>query len=281
MPVGQTVERKGQMVISSTANKQVKYVNALMKNAKMRREEGLFVAEGLRICKEVPKGRLHTLYVSESFRKSPECLPLEEKADRVEIATDPVFSAMSGTQTPQGVLALVRQYAYTWEQVSRAKGGGNPPAHLMVLEHLQDPGNLGTVFRAGEGAGVTGILMDVGTADIYNPKAIRSTMGSVLRVPFLYVEDLPGALKQLRDKGVRLYASDLSAKRDYDQEGYQGDIGFLVGNEAGGLSSQAVSLAHAKIKVPMAGQVESLNAAVAASILMYEAARQRRAASRG
>ena len=80
---------------------------------------------------------------------------------------------------------------------------------------------------------------------------------------------------------MRLYASDLSAKRDYDQEGYQGDIGFLVGNEAGGLSSQAVSLAHAKIKVPMAGQVESLNAAVAASILMYEAARQRRAASRG
>lgn len=263
-------------MITSTTNKQVKYVNALIRKAKTRREEDLFVAEGLRMCMEIPKDRIRTLYVSESFQKNPECAALVKGVRHVETVTDEVFKALSDTQTPQGILALVKQYHYTIDQVAGTGGDGAAPALLMILERLQDPGNLGTIIRAGEGAGVTGILMDQDTADIYNPKVIRSTMGSVLRVPFVYVDDLKGALEQLKDKNIHLYAAHLKGRSAYDKEDYTGDTGFLIGNEGNGLSDEIAAMADTYIRIPMAGQVESLNAAVAASVLMFEAARQRR-----
>ncbi|MEG0370657.1 MAG: RNA methyltransferase, partial [Hungatella sp.] len=150
------------------------------------------------------------------------------------------------------------------------------PTHLMVLETIQDPGNLGTIMRAGEGAGITGIIMDSTTVDLYNPKVIRSTMGSIYRVPFVYVENLIETLEVLKQKSIRFYAAHLKAVHNYDQEDYTGNIGFLIGNEAAGLSDEVAKLADRYITIPMAGQVESLNAAVAASVLMFEAARQRR-----
>lgn len=263
-------------MISSTTNKQVKYVNALVKKAKSRREEDLFVAEGLRMCAEIPKERIKALYISESFQKHPECAALTAGVRQVEVVTDEVFRALSDTQTPQGILALVKQYHYTLDEVAKTKAEGQTAAHLMILERLQDPGNLGTILRAGEGAGVTGILMDANTADIYNPKVIRSTMGSILRVPFVYVDDLKDALQTLKGKGIHLYAAHLQGKNSYDQEDYRGDMGFLIGNEANGLSDEIAEQADTYIRIPMAGKVESLNAAVAASVLMFEAARQRR-----
>ena len=146
----------------------------------------------------------------------------------------------------------------------------------MVLEHLQDPGNLGTIVRAGEGAGVTGIIMDSSTADIYNPKVIRSTMGSILRVPFVYVEDLDSALAKLKSKKIRMFAAHLDGKNSYDQEDYKDDSAFLIGNEASGLKEETAQKADIWVRIPMCGRVESLNAAVASSVLMFEAARQRR-----
>lgn len=194
-------------MISSTTNKQVKFVNALVKKAKTRREEDLFVAEGLRMCSEIPKDRIHTLYLSESFSKTKEGKALREGVKHIELVTDEVFKNLSDTQTPQGILALVKQYHYTLEEVAggsrksaQAEDLQEKPALLMVLETIQDPGNLGTILRAGEGAGVTGIVMDANTADIYNPKVIRSTMGSVLRMPFVYVENLHETLEELKKK---------------------------------------------------------------------------------
>ena len=261
-------------MIASTANKQVKYVNALQKKSRLRREEGLFVAEGLRMCGEIPPERIQTLYISESFRKNPHCGKLTERVRQVEVVTDTVFEALSDTRTPQGVLAVVRQSHYTLEQLIKEKG--NIPPHLMVLEQIQDPGNLGTILRAGEGAGVTGILMDEGTVDIYSPKVARSTMGSLLRVPFVCVENLGQTLDELKSRGVRLYAAHLQGSRDYDREDYRGATAFLIGNEAGGLRPETADRADVRIRIPMMGQVESFNAAVAASVLMFEAARQRR-----
>lgn len=261
-------------MIASTANKQVKYVNALQKKAKLRRAEGLFVAEGLRMCAEIPPDRISTLYISESFRKNPHSRELTERVRQVEVVTDTVFAALSDTRTPQGVLAVARQSRYTLEQVVSVRGDHSP--HLMILEQLQDPGNLGTIFRAGEGAGVTGILMDEGTADVYSPKVVRSTMGSLLRVPFVCVENLGEVLDPLKARGIRLYAAHLQGSRDYDGEDYRGATAFLIGNEAGGLKPETAAKADVRIRIPMKGQVESLNAAVAASVLMFEAARQRR-----
>ncbi len=146
----------------------------------------------------------------------------------------------------------------------------------MVLETLQDPGNLGTILRAGEGAGVTGVIMNRETADIYNPKVIRSTMGSIYRVPFFYTDDLKGTVERIKAAGVRLYAAHLKGENNYDKADYTGSTGFMIGNEALGLKDETAALADSYVKIPMAGQVESLNAAVAASVLMFEAARQRR-----
>lgn len=262
-------------MITSTANRQIKYVSALLKKAKARREEQLFVAEGVRMCMEIPPERIRTLYISDSFRKNTNCAALTERVRQVEVLTDTVFAALSDTRTPQGVLAVAEQSHYCPEDLTMAGPDGAKPL-LLVLEQIQDPGNLGTVLRAGEGAGVTGILMDGGTADIYNPKVVRSTMGSLLRVPFVYVEDLDGALMMLKRKEIRLFAAHLQGSRDYDREDYRQATAFLIGNEANGLSDRTAARADARIRIPMLGRVESLNAAVAASVLMFEAARQRR-----
>ena len=188
-----------------------------------------------------------------------------------ETVTDEVMKAMADTQTPQGVLALVRQPKWRLEDVWK---GENP--HIIMLETLQDPGNLGTILRAGEGAGITGLIMNRETADIFNPKVIRSTMGSVYRVPFVYTDSLSEAAGEAKRRGIRLYAAHLKGERSYDREDYRQGCGFLIGNEARGLTDETAALADCYVKIPMLGRVESLNAAVAASVLMFEAARQRR-----
>lgn len=260
-------------MISSTKNEQVKTVIELKKKAKARNEAKLFVVEGVRMVSELPKERTKKLYVAESFLKNQENERFLEGYPGYETVTDSVFAAMSDTQTPQGVLALIRQYDYGIDDILNAKG----KAHLMILENLQDPGNLGTILRAGEGAGITGLIMSRDTVDIYNPKVIRSTMGSVFRVPFFYTEDIFQTVKDLKDRGIRLFAAHLGGKNNYEQEDYTGDIGFLIGNEGNGLTDELSDLADTWVKIPMSGKVESLNAAIAASILMFEASRQRRA----
>lgn len=261
-------------MISSTGNSQVKQVIALMKKARFRRESGLFVVEGPRMFGELDKDRIEKIFVTERFLDDPAHHGMTEGMEKgkVEIVTEEVLKAMSDTQTPQGVAAVVRQYQYTMRDL---KKGGKEPL-LMILETIQDPGNLGTILRAGEGAGVTGVIMNRETGDIYNPKVIRSTMGSVFRVPFLYAEDLRGTMKDLKKDGVRLYAAHLDGQKAYDKENYSGACAFLVGNEARGLEKETANLADAWVRIPMEGKVESLNAAVAAALLMFEAARQRR-----
>lgn len=259
-------------MISSTKNDRVKTVIELKKKAKTRNEAGLFVVEGVRMAMELPKDRTECLYVSESFLKNPENRRILEEFPGYETVTDAVFSAMSDTQTPQGVLALVKQYEYS---LSDLLGEGGP-AQLMVLENLQDPGNLGTIIRAGEGAGITGVIMSRDTVDIYNPKVIRSTMGSVFRVPFFYTDNIMETARELKKKGIRLFAAHLNGRNNYEEEDYTGNTGFLIGNEGNGLTDELSGLADTWVKIPMAGKVESLNAAIAASVLMFEAARQRR-----
>lgn len=259
-------------MITSTSNSQVKQVVALTKKAKARRESGLFLVEGEKMFSELPRERLDRVYVSESFlRQQGEGAEALLAGCRHEIVTDEVMRVMSDTQTPQGILALCRQFSYSLSDIL-----GKEQMHLAILETIQDPGNLGTILRAGEGAGVTGVIMNRTTADIYNPKVIRSTMGSIYRVPFFYTDDLEETIKQVKEAGVRLFAAHLKGERSYDEEDYTGNTGFLIGNEANGLSPETADAADCYIKIPMLGQVESLNAAVAASILMYETARQRR-----
>ena len=173
-------------------------------------------------------------------------------------------------QTPQGKFCL-RQRLYELEQLLTQKA-----PLLVILEDLQDPGNLGTILRAAEGAGVDGVIMTKDTVDILNPKVIRATMGSIYRMPFYQTTDLKDTIYTLKNKGIQVYAAHLEDSVCYDEADYRVGTAFLIGNEGNGLKRETADAATRYIKIPMLGQVESLNAAMATSILMYEAARQRR-----
>ena len=196
---------------------------------------------------------------------------LKDSKVRVEELTDTVFAHASDTKTPQGILCVVEQMNHEINELTSAKC-----PLIMVLDHLQDPGNLGTILRTAEGAGVTGILMDRECVDVYNPKTIRSTMGSIYRMPFVYVEDLGKGIQDLKDKGITTYAAHLEGTNSYDEEDLTNPCAFLIGNEGNGLRREIADMADCYVKIPMLGQVESLNAAIASSVLMFEAARQRR-----
>ncbi len=257
-------------MITSTANQQVKLLIQLNKKAKLRNTKDVFVAEGPRMLQEAPGERIKKVYFSESyFTNRRGGKPLEGVP--CEIVQDHIFKVMSDTQTPQGVLCLIRQFHYSLEDMTQKK---NPL--LLVLENIQDPGNLGTIMRTAEGAGADGVILSRDSVDMYNPKTIRATMGSVYRVPFLYADNLKTVLGFLKEKGIRSYAAHLEGSALYDREGYQGGTAFLVGNESSGLSQELADCADTCIRIPMEGRLESLNAAVASSLLMYEAYRQRR-----
>lgn len=261
-------------MITSTSNAKVKRLVNLKKKRKVREEEDAFLTEGIRMFREVPPELLKEVYVSESFyKKEGEVIRqvMKKSQAKLEELSDSVFQYASDTKTPQGILCVVKQKHYTLSEVAQ----GDAPL-LMVLERLQDPGNLGTILRTAEGAGVTGIILSEDCVDLYNPKTIRSTMGSVYRMPFVYVPDLADALENLKEMGIKSYAAHLAGVRDYDEEDYVEPCAFLIGNEGNGLSDELAGLADTYVKIPMEGQVESLNAAIAASVLMFEAARQRR-----
>lgn len=216
---------------------------------------------------ELPKSQLKEVYVTETFEKKYEA---ELAGYRYEVISENVCKHISDTKTPQGVTAVVKQSGLTFEELLNLE---KDPL-FIVLENLQDPGNLGTILRTAEGAGVTGIIMNRETVDPYNPKVIRSTMGTIFRVPFVIVDDLSGALDRLKEAGVASYAAHLGGTSFYDQD-YTKGAAFLIGNEGNGLTEEITKLAEHKIKIPMKGKVESLNAAIASTVLVYEAQRQR------
>ncbi|MCD7746465.1 MAG: RNA methyltransferase [Lachnospiraceae bacterium] len=266
--------------ITSTSNAQVKQLILLQKKAKERNAQEVFVAEGPKMYRETPPERLMQVYVSETFYQKNQTLFGGDRA--VTLLSDRVFESVSDTRTPQGVLCVVRRFHYELRDLlgsdTALKTETRVCPLLMALENLQDPGNLGTILRTAEGAGVTGILLGPGCADLYNPKVIRSTMGSIYRMPFYYTDDLQRDICALREKGIRWYAAHLEGSVPYDEPAYREPCGFLIGNESRGLTEETAGMADARIRIPMCGQVESLNASVAASILMYEANRQRRLA---
>ena len=265
------MRKEKKAVITSTSNAKIKTIQNLIKKSKYRKEEKLFIIEGTRLFKETPKERIKEIYVSENAEKS---LETELKGMKYEVISDNIFASISDTKTPQGIMAVVKQPLYQIEEIISTE---NPL--LLILEDLQDPGNLGTIMRTAEGAGVTGVIMTKGCVDIYNPKVIRSTMGSIYRMPFVYLEneeEFEGLFRQLQERGIVTFGAALMESKDYDLYSYEKGTAFLIGNEGNGLTQKALSLCEKYVKIPMCGKLESLNAAVASSILMYEAFRQRR-----
>lgn len=267
------------MIITSTSNPRMKEIIQLRKKSRMRTKTGTFLVEGLRMVREIPEERLVQLYATEEFLKKHRKEPIP--GTEVMLVSPEVFAYISDTKTPQGVLAVVRQSMFTQKEIlakcpGKSGTGTGRPAHLLVLDNIQDPGNLGTIFRTAEAAGVTGILLSRDCADIYNPKTIRSTMGAIFRMPFVYTDDLPGAVNSLKKHDIRVFAAHLEGERAYDEEDYRQGSAFLIGNEGSGLRPEVAACADVLVRIPMEGMAESLNAAVAAAVLMFEVSRQRK-----
>lgn len=274
------IDRDIAEMITSASNKKIKNVMLLLAKSKERKRQKLFVAEGVKMFLEAPEESVREIYFSEEFGKEQEeYAEVFQKISRVcrnngikaECVKAGIFCKMSDTRTPQGVLCLIETPCYDLESILNVDKG-----LYLVLEDIQDPGNLGTMIRAGEGAGISGVIMSSHTADIFNPKTVRATMGSIYRIPFIYEESLESCISTMKEKGIRVYASHLKGKAPYDKEDYHSATAFLIGNEGNGLSAQIADLADSYLRIPMLGKVESLNAAIAATLLVYEAARQRR-----
>ena len=248
-------------MISSTSNARVKNIVQLQKKAKERKRQGLFVVEGRKMIEEILRdapAAIAELYVTEEY------LAQEEQAAALmgisyELVTEHVMNAMTETMEPQGAVAVVRMPKYDKTALLEKENGT-----WVALEDLRDPGNLGTILRTSEAAGVTGIILSGGSVDIDNPKVIRSTMGAIF-----FLSELEG----LKQGGATLYAAHLAGKQYYDEPAYEGKTVILIGNEAKGLSAEAAKEANCLVKIPMEGKAESLNAAAAASIIMWEMTR--------
>jgi TrmH family RNA methyltransferase len=239
----------------TVANKKIKEVRALCERSSARRKTGLFVVEGERIFREIPKDRIETVYISEDYHRDHP----KVKADH--ILDNDQFRKLSDTRNPQGILAVVRQKRYDLNDIL----GGDL---YLILETIQDPGNLGTMIRTAEAAGASGVIMNRECADIYSPKTARSTMGAIFRVPYMYTDDLPSAAALMKEEGITVYAAHLEG-RDITGKKPAARRGYMIGNEGSGLSDDLAALANERIRIPMDDRAESLNAAVSAAILMY------------
>ncbi|MBE5937685.1 MAG: RNA methyltransferase [Lachnospiraceae bacterium] len=258
-------------MIESFKNAHVKNVAKLLKNSRERKAQKCYIVEGRKMVFEAVKHKLAIhVYVSESMW---EVLNGEDKAFITEcqydVVKDNVFSGMSDTVTPQGMVATVKMSDYSLEDIMTSSNYEKDGVErYIILDNLQDPGNLGTILRTAEAAGFNGILMNKGTVDAYNPKVVRSTMGAVLRVPFAYFDETTEIIASCRQKGVSVMGAALEGE-DIREVSYPDKLAIIIGNESKGISKECIANCDKLVRIPMKGRTESLNASVAAGILMY------------
>lgn len=257
-------------MISSSSNPQIKRIRSLAADRKERRRERMFVLEGVRLLADALDAHAALdiiLYAPATLAGTPEGHDLLERLyahPAAQEATQSAINAAAETQHPQGVIALAH-----WPQIEPPK-----PGVILVLDALQDPGNLGTLLRSAEACGVSRVLCSAGTVDAYSPKVVRAAMGAHMRLALeqdLSWEDLDGILWQV----PHCYAADADARLPYYAADWRQPAALIIGNEAHGLSADARTRATKLIGIPMRGRAESLNAAMAGSVILFEALRQR------
>lgn len=230
--------------------------------------EGLIAIEGEHLVREAKRSglRMETLFVREDWAARADWNEFGA-AQIVTVAVD-AFNHACATEAPQGVAALVQRTKWSLEDLFRADN-----ALFLVLDGLQDPGNLGTIIRSAEAFGTTGILLTPGTVHPWNQKVLRASAGSSFRLPVVSLES-ERKLEQLRERGILMYATAAQAGASIQEFAFERPIAFVIGNEGAGISETVLRFCSGTIRIPCGGPVESLNAAVAASILLYEASHQ-------
>jgi TrmH family RNA methyltransferase len=277
-------------VITSRDNKWLKQFRAALRGTGPQDGE-LIGVEGPKLVEEALRSGLEAeaLLVSEAGdREAGQILDVAGDSEtgiprsRVLRTTNKLFESVAGTDTPQGVAALFRQREWGFDDILRGPGemGGSCPL-VIVLAAVQDPGNVGTILRSAEAFGATGAVATRGTADPWSPKAIRASAGSALRLPILRGIAIPVLLAQLKMAKVKIYAASSAPRNSGAKADLREAAAIFVGNESSGVPAEVERAADAIISIPMAAAVESLNAGVAASLVLYEAARQRMSAAKG
>jgi len=265
-------------LISSRSNKTVRYLKSLSL-ARNRQKENRFIVEGVRIVEEAMgrPGCVETLCVTPHAAAEDRVRNLVEAAGDQGVpvfwAADRVADYISDTKTSQGVLALVRPSEFSEDDLEK----GQVP--VVVLAHLlQDPGNLGMIIRVAEAAGAGGVVTTPGTVDLYNPKALRASMGSIFRLPTLRAPSIEEFMDSFRARGYQMVAAMVSARKNYFELDLTKPTVLMLGQEASGLPKEVAGLTDHQISIPMTTMMDSLNVASAASIIVYEAVRQKLAA---
>ena len=243
-------------IITSVKNPRVLAWRSLQTH-KGREEQDAFLVEGTRMVSEALASDfgLRSVLVREDYSLSfpvPSSVP-------VFTLSEHVFSAVTDTKTPQGIAAVLSR------RVRPLSG-----SRLLALDAVQDPGNVGTIIRTADAAGFDGILLGPDCADLFSPKVLRSTMGSIFRMSFSFPQDLPAALKELRNQGYSILSSQLDGELFYERKDVAPSFVLIIGNEGNGISEPVKAEATHHLRLPMRGGAESLNAAVAAGIMMYD-----------
>ena len=267
-------ERDMTFKITSSQNPLIKEIKSF-RSRKNRSKKGLFIIEGSKLFFEAlnEEEKIASIFMSEQFLSTGESKEILAKAAARSIKTyalpDRLFKAISDTESPQGILAVIKA---RHRNINQLPTEGNL---LVILETLQDPGNMGTIIRTADAAGFTGIIVSQGCVDVYNPKVLRSTMGSIFHIPLFFSDNLGETIQILKSKGSKIYAAHLKGTSNYFQLDMHNDTAIIIGNESKGISAEIAALADELVKIPMIGKAESLNASVAAALLMYESVRQR------
>jgi TrmH family RNA methyltransferase len=254
-------------MITSAQNERVKYIRSLARR-RVRQREGRFVVEGTRLVSEVVRAGIRPalLFYTQAWAETPEGQHLLSSLHPAEegdwLVSEAVLAACADTQTPQGVVAVL-----PWIETAPRSG------LILILDCLRDPGNLGTILRSAEAAGVGLVCLAPGTVDPYNPKVVRGAMGAHFRLPLVSL-DWPAIACRVAGRAVWL--ADAAGEVAYDAVDWTRPSALIVGGEAAGVGPDASALATARVSIPMGGGAESLNAAMAATVLLFEAARQQR-----
>lgn len=268
--------------ITSVQNPLIKRLHQLH-TKKSRDESGTYLIEGIHLVEEAFKSAQPVetlLFDSESGLERQVASLLEQYSHsngqevRVISASTPVIEKLSETKSPQGIVAELKKPSLDWNHWWSSVSGKD--YLLLILDEIQDPGNLGTILRTADAAGVEGVILSGGNVDLYNGKVIRSTMGSLFRVPVFHV-DRSDLIQTIQKANGRLLVTSLGeSSHAYDAPIYQGPTAIVIGNEGRGVSQELLQQATETVHIPLYGQAESLNAGVAAGIMLYEARRQRK-----
>ena len=229
--------------------------------------EGLLPIEGPKLIEEALKSGLEVLTI---FKRHGVALPIVPNSIPVYDIDPTTFKTVQSTETSQGVIALVRPRQY---RLADLVSPANPL--IVVLARLQDPGNVGTILRVAEWFGANGCVATVGTASVLNPKTIRASAGSVFRLPHVWDMDVKLIMSALKATNIRVLGTAPSARRTIDQWDWREPTAVVIGNEGSGLSDEEIQLCDSVVRIPHQKTVESLNSAIAAAIILYEASRQR------